>query len=247
MKVIRKEDKNSNKYIINFTIERGKKVKYTNKDIFIKRSIEDYSELAVHMADGSKPRYDNVSENIKNALQIMWNQHNENLKELKRLTRIFTLSKGLTALLLSFAGIIGIVGGACFIFKIPFQQNILMNYLAATFLTSLISGTVFLRSSKKINELKKYEYLKNNETVLNQADLENSNILENVKNKDKAKIIRIKSEKDKENDKHYFDINSIDRLSLDALKKIKSNIERDNYLGLVITKEEVKEKSLIKK
>lgn len=105
----------------------------------------------------------------------------------------------------------------------------------------------FYDLQKKINELKKYEYLKNNETVLNQADLENSNILENVKNKDKAKIIRIKSEKDKENDKHYFDINSIDRLSLDALKKIKSNIERDNYLGLVITKEEVKEKSLIKK
>ena len=60
--------------------------------------------------------------------------------------------------------------------------------------------------------------------------------------KDKTAIAKIKQEKDKENDNNYFDINSIGvgDLSLDALKRIKANIERENYLGLVRTDEETK-------
>ena len=94
----------------------------------------------------------------------------------------------------------------------------------------------------KIEDIKKGDFVIENEKVLNEADLENKNILENVKDKDKAVINKIKQEKGKENDKHYFDINSIgiDGLSLDALKKIKANIERENYLGLVRSDDKVK-------
>ena len=94
----------------------------------------------------------------------------------------------------------------------------------------------------KIEDIKKGDFVIENEKVLNEADLENKNILENVKDKDKAVINKIKQEKGKENDKHYFDINSIgiDGLSLVALKKIKANIERENYLGLVRSDDKVK-------
>ena len=46
---------------------------------------------------------------------------------------------------------------------------------------------------------------------------------------------------------YNFDNNSIDGLSLDALRKIKANIERENYLGLVNKEEDVKDKELVKK
>ena len=95
-------------------------------------------------------------------------------------------------------------------------------------------------AERKIKEIRKNDYLIENEEVLNKADLGNQSILENVKTKDKSVIAKIKQEKDKENDKHYFDINSIDKLSLDTLKEIKANIERENYLGLVRTDEETK-------
>ena len=100
------------------------------------------------------------------------------------------------------------------------------------------------KAESKIKEIKKNDYLIENEEVLNEADLTNGNILENIRDKDRTVINKIKQEKYKENDKQYFDINSIgidiDGLSLDALKKIKANIERENYLGLVRTDEEVK-------
>ena len=41
MKVIRKEDKNSNVYITKFTTESVKKPKYIDKGILIKRNVED--------------------------------------------------------------------------------------------------------------------------------------------------------------------------------------------------------------
>lgn len=79
------------------------------------------------------------------------------------------------------------------------------------------------------------------------ADLDDPNILEQVKSKDKKEIAMIKNKKDSENEKPYFDNNSIDGLSLDALRKIKANIERENYLGLANKKEDVKDKELVKK
>ena len=80
MKVIRDEDKKSNKYIIKFDVEKGKQDKFTEDDsnVMIKRTIEDYNNLVVYMADGSKPRYANVEENKVKLLQLMTEQHLRN-------------------------------------------------------------------------------------------------------------------------------------------------------------------------
>ena len=73
MKVIREEDKNSNVYITKFTTERGKRSKSIDKGMFLKKDTEDYNELVVYMADGSKPRYENVPEHKHGLAYLIYN------------------------------------------------------------------------------------------------------------------------------------------------------------------------------
>ena len=110
--------------------------------------------------------------------------------------------------------------------------------MSIPFIVTVGHAIITKKTLSKLEEIEKNNYLIENEEVLNKADLENENILENVKDKDRSAIAEIKQEKDSQNDKHYFDINSIDGLSLAALREIKANIAS---LGLSPTKEEVKD------
>ena len=70
--------------------------------------------------------------------------------------------------------------------------------------------------NSKIDDINKYDLFFVNEDMFKHVDLDDPNILEQVKSKDKKEIVMIKDKKDSENEKPYFDNNSIDGLSLDA-------------------------------
>ena len=240
MKVIRKEDKNSNVYITKFTTESVKKPKYIDKGILIKRNVEDCSELVVYMADGSKPRYENVPEHKVRLLELRYQQflkNKEKLNELKNSKKIISIIWG------SIAGIIiGVTALSTSSITIILASSLITISLAAA--SAIISNKSL---NSKIDDINKYDLFFVNEDMFKNADLDDPNILEQVKSKDKKEIAMIKDKKDSENEKPYFDNNSIDGLSLDALRKIKANIERENYLGLANKKEDVKDKELVKK
>ena len=244
MKVIRNEDKNSNKYIIKFDVEKGKRDRYIEDEssVMIKRTTEDYNNLVVYMADGSKPRYANVEENKVKLLQLMTEQHLRNKMCEEELDDKYckNIAKSVTIVIGGLVAVGAMVNGVPNPNHLLFANAIRIGFPTIILVYGGIKGIIAKKIYNKIKEIKKNDYLLENEEVLNEADLENKNILENVKDKDKAVIAEIKEEKDKENDKHYFDINSIYKLSLPALKEIKANIERENYLGLVRTDEEVK-------
>ena len=241
MKVIRDEDKKSNKYIMRFEVEKGKCNKYINDEsnIMIKRTTEDYNNLVVYMADGSKPRYANIKKNKIKVLKLMRDQHFRNKKLLKRLIvkEKIAMTVAIPLIITGFGSIpLSILNDMSL-----FSVSVVVTFSSFALLTPL---TAYGKSiAYKIDDIKKGDFVIENEEVLNEADLENQNILENVKDKDRLAIAKIKDAKDKENDKNYFDINSIGigGLSLATLKEIKANIERENYLGLVRTDEEVKD------
>ena len=240
MKVIRDEDKNSNKYIIKFDVEKGKRDRYIEDEssVMIKRTTEDYNNLVVYMADGSKPKYANIEKNKIKVLKLMRDQHFRNRKLLKRLIvkEKIAMAVAIPLLITGFGSIpLSILNDMSL-----FNVSAIVTFSSFALLTPL---TAYGKSiAYKIEDIKKGDFVIENEEVLNEADLENQNILENVKDKDKAVIAKIKDAKDKENDKNYFDINSIGigGFSLDALRKIKANIEREDYLGLDTVQEEVK-------
>ncbi len=246
MKVIRDEDKNSNKYIIKFDVEKGKRDKYTEDEsnVMIKRTTEDYNNLVVYMADGSKPRYDNIEENKVRLLQLMTEQHLRNKVCEEELDDKYckNIAKSVAFFIGALIVVAAMVNGVSNPNHLLFANVIRIVFPTIILAYSSIKAISAKKIYNKIKEMKKNDYLLENEEVLNQADLNNKNILENVKDKDKTAIAKIKQEKDKENDNNYFDINSIGvgDLSLDALKRIKANIERENYLGLVRTDEETK-------
>lgn len=242
MKVIRDEDKKSNKYIIRFEVEKCTRNKpYFEKNLGgITITTEEYSELVLHMADGSKPRYDNLEENKVRLLKLRYKQFLNNKTKLKELKVYKTLFNAI------FSGFAGVVIAVSTLSPsspaIILQWSLISIPLAAT--AAFISNKII---NNKINDIKKYALFFENEDIFKDVDLDDSNILERVKSKDKNVITKIKQEKDSENEKTYFDNNSIDGLSLDALKRIKENIERENYLSLVRTDEETKGKSYVKK
>lgn len=247
MKVIRDEDKKSNKYILKFEVEKGTREKSTRKNASaVEITTEDYNDLVVYMADGSKPRYSNIEENKVRLLGLRHQQflkNKEKLKSLKDYKTIFNVVSG---------GIAGIIVGVTTI--ATSSITIILQCSAITFALAYTSVLVVNKIiNSKINDINKYALFFENEDIFKDVDLDDSNILERVKSKDKSLIAKIKQEKDKENEKISFDNNMIDGLSLDALRKIKDNIERENYLGLVMTDEgtksniESKGKSYVKK
>ena len=241
MKVIRDEDKKSNKYIMRFEVEKGTREKNTRKNASaIEITTEDYNNLVVYMADGSKPRYSNIEENKVRLLELRHQQflkNKEKLKSLKDYKTIFNVVSG---------GIAGIIVGVT-----TLSTSSITIILASSLITISLAAASAIISNKslnsKIDDINKYDLFFVNEDMFKNADLDDPNILEQVKSKDKKEIAMIKDKKDSENEKPYFDNNSIDGLSLDALRKIKANIERENYLGLANKKEDVKDKELVKK
>lgn len=234
MKVIRDEDKKSNKYIMRFEVEKGTIQKNTRKNASaIEITTEDYNDLVVYMADGSKPRYKNVPEYKVRLLELRYQQF------LNNKTKLNSLKDSKTIFNVGFGGIAGIIVGVTAM--ATSSITILLHCSVITFALAYTSATIVNKViNSKINDIKKYALFFENEDIFKNVDLDDSNTLERVKSKDKAVIAEIKQEKDKENEKPYLDNNSIDGLSLDALRKIKANIERENYLGLVSTDEETK-------
>lgn len=245
MKVIRDEDKKSNKYILKFEVEKGTREKSTRKNASaVEITTEDYNDLVVYMADGSKPRCANIEENKVRLLQLMTKQHESNKLCEEELDDKYC--KNIVKSVVCFLG--GLIVVTVMVNGVPNPNHLLFaNAIRISFPTIMLAySAIKAISAKKIynklKEIKKNDYLLENEDALNEVDLDNKNILENVKDKDIPVINKIKQEKDK----NYFDINSIDNLSLDALKRIKSNIERENYLGLVPVQEELKDNTTYK-
>jgi len=235
MKVIRDEDKKSNKYITRFEVEKGTIQKNTRKNATaVDITTEDYNNLVVYMADGSKPRYKNVPESKVRLLELRHQQFLNNKTKLKNLKNYKTF----------FNVIVGGIAGIIVSVTAMATSSIttLLHCSAITFALAYASATVVNKIiNSKINDINKYALFFENEDIFKDVDLDNSNILERVKSKDKSVITKIKQEKDNDNDKQYFDNNSIDGLSLDALRKIKDNIERENYLALSTTQEKNKD------
>ena len=192
------------------------------------------------MADGSKPRYENVPEHKVRLLELRYQQflkNKEKLNELKNSKKIISIIWG------SIAGIIiGVTALSTSSITIILASSLITISLAAA--SAIISNKSL---NSKIDDINKYDLFFVNEDMFKNADLDDPNILEQVKSKDKKEITMIKDKKDSENEKPYFDNNSINGLSLDALRKIKANIERENYLGLVNKEEDIKDKELVKK
>ena len=226
MKVIRDEDKKSNKYILKFEVEKGTREKSTRKT-------ENFNNLVVYMADGSKSRCANIEENKVRLLELRHQQflkNKEKLKSLKDYKTIYNVVCG------GIAVIIAVVTGVAASSITTFLQCFVIDF-ALIYTYVLVVNKVI---NSKINDINKYALFFENEDIFKDVDLDDSNILERVKSKDKSLIAKIKQEKDKENEKISFDNNMIDGLSLDALRKIKDNIKRKNYLGLVMTDEGIK-------
>lgn len=243
MKVIRDEDKKSNKYIIKFVVEKGSRSKFVGDGMSLKRTTEDFNDIVVYMANGSKLRCANIEENKVRLLQLMTKQHESNKMRKDELHCDCSKNIAQSAIAL----IYGLIAVAVMVTDVPNPNHLLLaNALGISIPTimlacNVIKGVIAKKIYNKLKEIKKNDYLLENKEILNEVDLENENILEKVTNKDKSIITEIKKEKDIDNDKYYFDINSIDNLSLDTLKKIKDNIERENYLGLVPVQEERKD------
>ncbi len=221
MKVVRKEDKNSNIYIENYKVE-------TKDNIKVKT--EEYNNLVLYMADGSRPRYANIPENKVKVLNKMHQQYTLNKQEKAKIKSKRKLYVTITGASLGIA--VGLI--------LPPNTILTVPLVASSIALATISAAYYVKNIKKHNEIEKEEYLVSFQNELNNADLENDNVLENIKDKDKVEIGKIKKEKDAVNDNSYFDLSTIDRLSLKTLKRIKANIERENYLGLTRTNENVK-------
>ena len=244
MKVIRDEDKKSNKYILKFEVEKGTREKSTRKNASaVEITTENFNNLVVYMADGSKSRCANIEENKVRLLQLMTKQHESNKQREEELNDKYC--KNIAKSVVCFIGgliVVAMVNG------LPNPNHLLLvNAIRISVPTiilaySAIKGVNAKKIYNKLKEIKKNDYLLENKETLNEVDLDNKNILENIKDKDIPVLNKIKQEKDKS----YFDINSIDNLSLDALKRIKSNIERENYLGLVPVQEELKDNTTYK-
>ncbi len=221
MKVIRKEDKNSDTYILKFNVQGN--------------------NILVHKANGSIDRKINTKKEKIELLRKMSIQQEINATHERLLKRKYNdehtkTSKGgyLSAVSLLLSAFVLTNSNYTTVYDIVR----FIPLMSIPFIVTVGHAIITKKTLSKLEEIEKNNYLIENEEVLNKADLENENILENVKDKDRSAIAEIKQEKDSQNDKHYFDINSIDGLSLAALREIKANIAS---LGLSPTKEEVKD------
>ena len=212
MKVIRKQDKDSNLYI--------KSYKTVGLD------------LVLNMADGSHPRFINMPQNEKNIMEIMWHQYELNKREYKDIAKKMSsnIKKTLAAT--------GMAIGSLTLFFIPGLNFILP--IKAALLTIGVTSIGFsalkipkiIKANSKLNDINKYTLLKKDSQLLNNTfDHTNSNHLEGVSKAVAHKLTPTIKGEFKE-DTPYFDINTIDKISLKDLQKIKKNIERDFYLGL---------------
>ena len=240
MKVISKEDKNSSKYIIDYDVEKGVIQKNKRKNATaVEITTEKFNNLVVTMADGSKPRYLNIEENEKKILKLMWQQQNRNKAEIDKLKKQILTSKicsGISIFLTTVIGCWVFLGIEAGVFNSLFTVG--PTILAACSISQI---TKYFKDIKSLKEVLKNEHLRENNDDLNSINLDNPNILLNVKKKQIKEIKRIRKSKEEQKNPVIFDINSIDKLSLETLRQIKENIERDNYLGLVTSSEKVKE------
>ena len=206
MKVIRKEDKNSYTYIKN----------YSDKD----------GELVFNMANGSHPRVLKTPSNEKRALQLMWNQQAKNEEEETKLENIITNCISLS----KFFVVIAATALASTNLITSEAVNIGLRVLATINLSMipLVEVPKIIKAKNDLKEIKKYDYLKNHEAVLNdQLDITNANHLENISTKSR-KIIQEDTKKE-ETPSFTFNINTIDDISLKDLKTIRRNLARDQY------------------
>ncbi len=232
MKPIRKVDKKSNFYITHFDVVKDKSYGGSSS-----QGDKDNKVIDVHMSNGSKTKCPNIPKNREKLLKIMWKQHDVNkgkLNSLKNKSRKFIML-ALTSGLCTIAG--GAFLGIANLYDLALPMELLYGLIgtcgAATFGTLAVDA----KTVSNIKDIEKNEFLKKNEEILNSADLEDENCLLNINSFQLYELHRINGSKKRDEIPQNFDINSINSLSLDTLKTLKANLERENYLGLSRSKD----------
>ena len=211
MKVIRKQDEKSNLYIISYETKGP--------------------DLVVKTADGSQPRFIDMPENEKDIMEIMWYQYGLNKREYKDIAKKMAsnIKKSLAAT--------GIAIGSLTLFFIPGLNFILpietalLTVGVASLGFSMVKISKIVKAKGKLDDINKCTLLKKDGELLNKIfDPTNSNHLEGVSKATAHKLTStIKGEV--KDDTTYFNINTIGKMSLKDLLKIKANIIRDFYFG----------------
>ncbi len=236
MKVIRKEDEDSNIYIKSYSKENG--------------------DLVLHTANGSNPRIIDMKENEVRVLNLMWEQYDNNKGYSDLLKN--KMSRNIKCCVVNF-----IVAGASltgiFVFGdyLTFVQHVALAVIATAGLggAAYVNFPKIVSTREKLDDILKCNLLKKNEEYLNSnLDLENVNHMEGVKYKTRRQLeetakrneeIVIKSEDELASEETmiepYFTINTIDKMSLEDLQKIRDNLKRDDYFAFAYNEQAKKE------
>ena len=226
MKVIRKEDKDSNVYIKTYSIEDG--------------------NIVLHTANGSNPRIINVPENKVHALELMWKQQDLNRGSVDELKT--KISRNIRWGIINVA-VAGASFAGMFVFSdsITFMQHVALSVVA----TAGVGGAAFVNIPKivstkgKLEDVLKGNILKKNAEYLNEnLDLENINQMEGVSYSMRRQLEETAKRNETVNEdevEDYFTINTIDSIPLKDLLKIRDNLKRDDYFSFEYNEQAKKE------
>lgn len=189
--------------------------KETQKLFILNYQMEE-DKIVIHFADGKMKKIPNTKVNEEKILKKM-NRQLKNIDKLRHDIQIKILD--MWAINIFFGGLT-----LAFLYTLIQGNN---NLLSGSI--SLLNCFVIILESyqikqlkKKRQELDKFKYFKENEETLNTYVKMNENVLQNTSNK--AKFLLTTDMINNNNDEKVFNINSIDKLSLEDLKIIRDNI-----------------------
>ncbi|MDD2505137.1 MAG: hypothetical protein PHF21_02555 [Bacilli bacterium] len=189
---------------------------------FIKNYTIKKGEIVSKLPYGKKHYIPYSEKNEARVLTIMENQ----LKNLDKKDKIFRRKHHLNLLNTIIFGILTYLGFTnLYIAEINQYLPMIIQIIAGG--GSLISAIKTIKTHGIIKDIEKTKYYKNNEFELNKNIKENENMKLNLSNK---KIDIINNTPD---NKNVFDINKIDidNWTLEELKNVKNNIEREYYFA----------------
>ncbi len=236
MKVIRKEDIDSNVYIKSYSKENG--------------------DLVLHTANGSNPRIIDMPENEVRIAQLMWKQHDNNRGYSDLLKN--KMSRNIKCCVAS-AIVTGASLAAIFAFGdyLTFAQYVAGAVVATAGVGSAVCISIprIISTREKLDDILKCNLLKKNEEYLNSnLDLDNVNHMEGVSYKTKKQLEETARRNEELINKSeaefgtgeieiepYFTINTIDNMSLADLKRIRDNLKRDDYFSFEYNEQAKKE------
>ena len=184
--------------------------------LFILNYQKEDDKIIIHFADGKEKVIPNTKVNEEKLLKKMEGQL-KNIDKLRNNIQIKIIDNKAVNILF---------GSLTLAFLYLFTQN---NYNLVWGSISLLNTFVIILESchiknlkKKREELDKFKYFKENEEILNTNVKMKENVLQNTSKK--AKFLITTDMINNNNEEKVFNINSIDKLSLEDLKMIRDNI-----------------------